>query len=402
MNSNFPNYAERMDNLNASAIREILKLAAGGDIISFAGGLPSPESFPLDDINKAIAEVMKNEGPQALQYCSTEGHPGLREKLIKRMAEHNGIKGQTLENVILVNGSQQGLDLAGKIFLNKGDVVFVEEPTYLAAINAFKAYQATVIGVPTDDDGIIPEELEKMLKQYPNAKLLYVIPDFQNPTGKTMTYERRKGLIEVVNKYPIMVLEDNPYGELRYTGKMVPSIKTLDTMEKVVYMCTFSKVLAPGFRLGWMTGKKEVITKIAVAKQATDLQSGTFAQHVCNKYLEMFDLDAHIAEVLEIYGHRRAVMLEALEKEMPEGVTWVVPEGGLFLWLKLPEGLDAGEALKECIKNHVAYVPGAPFFASEKTAQVNTARFNFSFVDDDTLRKGVKACADTFRKILNK
>ncbi|MBO4725733.1 MAG: PLP-dependent aminotransferase family protein, partial [Firmicutes bacterium] len=327
---------------------------------------------------------------------------GLREKLIKRMAEHNGIKGQTLENVILVNGSQQGLDLAGKIFLNKGDVVFVEEPTYLAAINAFKAYQATVIGVPTDDDGIIPEELEKMLKQYPNAKLLYVIPDFQNPTGKTMTYERRKGLIEVVNKYPIMVLEDNPYGELRYTGKMVPSIKTLDTMEKVVYMCTFSKVLAPGFRLGWMTGKKEVITKIAVAKQATDLQSGTFAQHVCNKYLEMFDLDAHIAEVLEIYGHRRAVMLEALEKEMPEGVTWVVPEGGLFLWLKLPEGLDAGEALKECIKNHVAYVPGAPFFASEKTAQVNTARFNFSFVDDDTLRKGVKACADTFRKILNK
>lgn len=391
-----PAYANRIQKVDSSAVKEILRLASASNTISFGGGLPAPESFPIDKIAEVTNELLMNNGPLVMQYSSSEGIPELRQKLLDRCEKHLGIKNQSIENIVFTNGSQQGLDLVAKVFINEGDVVFVEEPTYLAAIMAFQPYEPKIVGIATDNDGVIPDDLKAKLEEYPQAKLIYLIPDFQNPSGRTMTAERRKEILEIVKDYDIMILEDNPYGELRYTGEFVPPIKAFDEDEKVLYMSTFSKVLAPGLRLGWVIGDADVLSNIISAKQASDLQCNTLSQYICNSYLEKYDLDDHIAKINELYGHRHDVMLKALDENFPAEVTWTRPEGGLFLWMIFPDDVDTTELLKVCLKHGVAYVPGAPFFAND--VMNNTCRINYSYVDDDTIVRGVKAMADAYRE----
>ena len=364
-------FADRFDQMNPSAIREILKLASGSDIISFAGGLPAAEVFPKGRISWVAAKVLVEQGENALQYSNTEG--------------------LTLDNVVILSGSQQGLDFMGKLFCNKGDVVFVEKPTYLAAINAFLSYEAKVVEIEMDEDGIIIEDLKKKMQMYPEAKFLYTIPDFQNPTGISMPLSRKKELMEAVRGSSLMIVEDSPYTELRYEGQRVPTLLSLDDEGRVIYLGSFSKILAPGFRIGWVIAEKDVISKIIIAKQAADLQPNTLTQHIAAEFLDVLDMERHIDSIIEVYGHRREVMLKALEEYMPEGVSWTHPQGGLFLWITFPEDVDAGELLKECIRRKVAFVPGAPFYAQDP--EKNHCRINFSFADDDKIVEGVRNMA---------
>lgn len=392
MKSGFsPAYAQRIQSMNPSAIREILKLVSSTDTISFGGGLPAPELFPKEQLAAITEEVIRQQGVQALQYASTDGLSELREKILERMQEKLGFSGLSLENIALLNGSQQGLDMLGKVFLDKGDVVFVETPTYLAAINAFKAYQPKIVGIAMDEDGIIIEDLKRKMQEYPNAKFLYTIPEFQNPTGLSMRLERRKALLETVAASNLLIVEDNPYGELRYSGETVPPLKALDQRGQVVYLSTFSKILVPGFRLGWVIGAAEIVQKLMIAKQAADLQCNTLVQYIINAYMERCDLDAHVRKIRQVYQHRRDLMLQTLKEEMPESVSWTTPSGGLFLWLTFPKEVDSAMLLKKCIEHGVAYVPGDSFYPNEP--ERNHCRINFSFVPDETLIAGVKGMA---------
>ncbi|MDO4501498.1 MAG: PLP-dependent aminotransferase family protein [Erysipelotrichaceae bacterium] len=388
-------FADRFENMEPSAIREILKLANGSDITSFAGGLPAPEVFPKGKISWVSAKVLEEYGQSALQYSNTEGLDVLRKQILHRMDYKMGVKGLTLENIVMISGSQQGLDFTAKIFCNKGDVVFVEKPTYLAAINAFKSYEAKVVEIEMDKDGIIIEDLKKKMAMYPDAKFLYIIPDFQNPTGISMPLERRKDLMEAIKDSSLMVLEDSPYTELRYEGERIPTLLSLDTDGRVIYLGTFSKILAPGFRLGWVIADKDIIAKMVIAKQAADLQPNTLTQYIASEFLSITDIEQHIESIIKVYGHRRNVMLKALETYMPSDVTWTHPQGGLFLWITFPEGVDSKKLLQECIKRKVAFVPGEPFFA--ESPEKNHCRMNFSFVDDSKIEEGIKLISESLR-----
>ena len=388
-------YAERISNMNPSAIREILKLASGSDITSFAGGLPAPEVFPKGRVSWVAAKVLVEQGENALQYSNTEGLTELRQQIIGRMDTKMGVKGLSLENITIISGSQQGLDFTAKIFCDKGDVVFVEKPTYLAAINAFKSYEAKVVEIEMDKDGIIIDDLKKKMAKYPNAKFLYTIPDFQNPTGTSMPLKRRIELMEAVHNSNLMILEDGPYSELRYTGKQIPTLLSLDDDGRVIYLGTFSKILAPGFRIGWVIAHKDIISKFIIAKQAADLQPNTLTQYIASEFLKVLDMERHISSIIKVYGHRRDVMLKALKDYMPEGVSWTKPAGGLFLWITFPEYIDASVLLEDCIKRKVAFVPGAPFYAEHP--EKNHCRMNFSFVDDDKLIEGIKNIAEAVK-----
>lgn len=394
------NYADRFNNMEPSAIREILKLANGSDIISFAGGLPAPEVFPKGKISWVSAKVLEEYGQSALQYSNTEGLTALRKQIIGRMETKMGVSGLTLDNIAMVSGSQQGLDFVGKIFCNKGDVVFVEKPTYLAAINTFHSYEARIVEIEMDEDGIVIEDLKKKLAIYPEAKFLYTIPDFQNPTGISMPLYRKIQLMEAVRGTPLMIIEDSPYTELRYEGSRTPTLLSLDDEGRVIYLGTFSKILAPGFRLGWMIADKEIISRVIIAKQAADLQPNTLTQYIASEFLDVTDIEEHIKEIIKVYGHRRDVMLNCLEKYMPKEVSWTHPNGGLFLWITFPTNVDSKELLKECIKHKVAFVPGEPFYANE--IEKNHCRVNFSFVDDKRLEEGVRNMALAFKEYLAK
>ena len=334
-------FADRFDQMEPSAIREILKLASGSDITSFAGGLPAPEVFPKGIVPWVAAKVLVEQGENALQYSNTEGLIELRKQIIKRMDTKMGVKGLKLDNVVILSGSQQGLDFTAKILCNKGDVVFVEKPTYLAAINAFKSYEAKVVEIEMDKDGIVIADLKKKMKEYPNAKFLYTIPDFQNPTGISMPLKRKKALMNALKGTSLMVLEDSPYTELRYSGKRVPTLLSLDDEGRVIYLGTFSKILAPGFRIGWVIANKDIIKKFIIAKQAADLQPNTLTQYIASEFLNVLDMERHTNSIIKVYGHRRDVMLKALSDYMPKGVTWTKPNGGLFLWITFPEYIDS-------------------------------------------------------------
>ena len=390
------NYASRIEVMKPSPIREMLKLAEGSDVISFAGGLPAPDVFPKAKVSWVSAKVLVEHGETALQYSSTEGLTRLRKQLLERMRERFNVKGLKLENLVILSGSQQGLDFTAKIFLDKGDVVFVEKPTYLAAINAFKSYEAKVVEIEMDKDGIVIEDLKRKMKKYPKAKFLYTIPEFQNPTGISMPLKRRKELLEAVKGSNLMILEDSPYTELRYSGKRVVPLISLDKEGRVIYLGTLSKILAPGFRIGWVVADKEIINKFIIAKQAADLQPNTLTQYIAHEFLNEIDLDAHIDSINKEYGHRRDVMLEALKEYMPDGVTWTHPEGGLFLWLTFPKYIDAQILLDKCIERKVAFVPGAPFFAEKP--EKNHCRINFSFVDDEKIVRGIRNIANAIKE----
>ena len=387
-------FASRMNQLKASAIRELLALTAKPEIISFAGGLPAPELFPVEQMAKAAQAVMEENGQAALQYSSTEGYLPLRQQIVERMAAKNNIH-TTVDNIIVTSGSQQGLDFSGRIFLDKDDVVLIESPSYLGALNAFKANEPRFIEVPTDEGGMIMEELEKILEKEDKVKMIYVIPDFQNPSSRTWSLERRQKFMEIINKYEIPVIEDNPYGELRFEGEAQPALKSLDTKGLVVFLGTFSKILAPGYRLGWICAEGEILDKYNFIAQAASLQASTIGQMETSKFIEMFDLDAHVAKIIDVYGKRRDLMYNTMLEEFPAEVKFAKPTGGLFLWVELPEYMNAAELAKECLKENVAYVPGEGFYPDGQVK--NTFRMNYSCMPEDKIVEGIKRLAKVIK-----
>ena len=381
-------FAERTNNMEGSAIRELLKLTQKPEVISFAGGMPAPELFPVDAMIDVSKKVLEENGRVAMQYTTTEGYAPLREHLAKRMND-NLQTNVVADDLLITNGSQQCLDFIGKAFLDKDDIVLCESPSYLGAINAFNAYQPKFIDVPTDENGMIMEELEKILEENDRVKFIYVIPDFQNPSGRTWPLERRKKFMEIINKYEIPVAEDNPYGELRYEGEYLPSLKSMDTKGLVMFLGTLSKVLSPGYRIGWVAASPEILAKFNVIKQAADLQASTISQMEMAKFFDVYDVDAHVEKLREVYGHRRTVMLDAMKEHFPEGVTYTYPNGGLFTWVILPEGIDASVLQKEkALPHNVAFVPGEPFFPNGGHA--NTFRMNYSNMPDDKIKEGIR------------
>lgn len=387
-------FASRMELLKGSAIRELLALTAKPEIISFAGGMPAPELFPVEQMEKAANAVMEEMGQAAMQYSSTEGYVPLRQQIVDRMAAKNNIH-TTVDNILVTSGSQQGLDYSGRVFLDKDDIVLIESPSYLGALNAFKTCEPRFIEVPTDDGGMIMEELEKILEKEDRVKMIYVIPDFQNPSSRTWSLERRQKFMEIINKYEIPVIEDNPYGELRFEGEAQPALKSLDTKGLVVYLGTFSKILAPGYRLGWVCADGEILDKYNFMAQAAALQASTISQMETAKWIEMYDLDAHVAKLVEVYGKRRDLMYNTMKEEFPPEIKFAKPTGGLFLWVELPEYMDAAVLAKEALKENVAYVPGEGFYPDGNTK--NTFRMNYSNMPDDKIVEGVKRLAKVIK-----
>ncbi|OFI07762.1 2-aminoadipate transaminase [Clostridium acetireducens DSM 10703] len=389
-------FSERVSKLKASEIRELLKLTEEPEIISFAGGLPAPELFPKEKMEEIAAKVVREEGEAALQYGSTEGIPALRKIIAEQRLTAAGIKNPNKDEIMLTSGSQQGIEFSAKIFVNEGDVIICESPSYLGAINAFKSYQPKFVEVPMDDDGLIVEELEKAIKENPNAKMIYTIPDFQNPTGKRLPAERRKKVAELAAKYEIPVIEDAPYGELLYEGEKIPSIKSFDEAGYVVYLGTFSKTFCPGLRLGWVYATDEILQKYIIVKQGVDLQTSSFDQRLAAAFMSKYDLNQHIAEINKVYKKRRELMFDSMDKYFPTGVEYTRPQGGLFLWVTLKEGVDAAELMKEALAEKVAFVPGGAFYPNG--GNKNHFRLNFSNMTEDKIVEGIKRLGNVLKK----
>lgn len=388
-------FASRMDLLKGSEIRELLKLTAQPDIISFAGGMPAPELFPVEQMMEASRAVLEENGRVALQYSSTEGYPKLRQQIADRMLAKNNIHTDA-DHILVTSGSQQGLDFSARVFLDPGDVVLLESPSYLGAVNAFKACQPRFIEVPTDDGGMIMEELEKILATTERVKMIYVIPDFQNPSGRTWSLERRKAFMEVVNKYEVPVIEDNPYGELRFKGEFLPALKTMDTKDLVIYLGTFSKILAPGYRLGWICCGSDIFDKMTLIAQAAVLQTATVSMMVVSKYLDMFDLDAHVQKIRDTYRHRCDLMISTMDEYFPKEAKFTRPEGGLFTWVEMPEYVNTRDMAADALALNVAFVPGDGFFPNG--GNFHCLRMNYSNMPDDRIVEGVKRLAEVMKK----
>ncbi len=389
--------------MKRSAIRELLKFLGQPGLISFSGGFPSPASFPTEELKGIINEVMDNEAAFALQYGATEGDVLLRTMLVNRY-KATGVD-MSIDNMIITTASQQALDLIAKMFINRGDYVIVGLPSYLGGLSAFNSYGANMIGIPMDEEGEDPAIMEAHLKELcakgQKPKFIYLIPDFQNPAGVTMTERRRKEILQLAYKYDVLIIEDSPYRELRYEGETQKTIYELDGTGHVVLLGTFSKIFCPGFRIGWVVGHPDVLDKIVVGKQATDLCTPPFTQRIAARYIEKGYLDPKIAEISKMYAEKQKVMLDSLAKYMPEEVTWTHPEGGLFLMAKGPESLDTNALLLDCIKEaNVAYVAGNSFFCDGKG--YNTMRLNFSY---ESIEKNVEGCqrlGNFLKKVIKK
>ncbi len=388
-------FAERVELLKASEIREILKVAVRPEIISFAGGLPAPEVFPIEELKRTAVQVLDEAGGQALQYSTTEGFEPLRRQVAARIAAKFAVD-VGYDNVLITSGSQQALDLAGKLFLDAGDVVLCESPTYLAAISAFRAYQARFVAVPTDDEGMIIEELANILRTTERVKLIYVIPDFQNPSGRTWSLERRRQFAALVQEYEVPVVEDNPYGELRFAGETLPAVKSFDSKGLVVYVGTFSKIFCPGLRIGWIAAAAKFFEKLVLIKQGTDLHTSSLSQREIAKFLELYDLDAHVAKIVAVYRRRRDAMMTAMDAMFPAAVKHTYPQGGLFTWVELPAGFKAVKLLHDCLERNVAFVPGDSFFPNGQVE--NTLRLNFSNMSEERIREGIGRMAAAIRE----
>jgi 2-aminoadipate transaminase len=389
-------YADRTKFVKVSEIREILKLTENPDIISFGGGMPSPDSFPIKFIKKTVDKILDTKGPQALQYGPTEGITPLREAIIKRMVKTRNIKCD-LDQIIVTTGSQQVLDLTSKILVNPGDKVVVECPTYVGALTAFNIYQEHYIPVPMDKDGMRTDILEEKIKACDKPiKFIYTIPLFQNPMGVSLSLERKKHLLEISERYDIPILEDEAYSELVYSGKVPPPIKSMDKNNMVIYTHTFSKFLSPGFRLGWVVADPETIRKIAIAKQGADLCANMLVQFIAEEYLRSDIIDKQITKIRKMYKKKRDIMLDALEENLPEGSCWTKPEGGMFIWVTLPEKIDTKEMFAEAIKEKVIYVNGAAFCTDGSGS--NCMRLNFSNTDDDKIEEGIKRLSNVIKR----
>jgi 2-aminoadipate transaminase len=401
-------YAQRTQRMTSSVIRELLKLTTQPNVISFAGGLPAPELFPIEQFRAAADTVLTTVGPNALQYSATDGFPPLRDMIVRHMARYGIVVG--VENVLITTGSQQALDLIGKVLINPGDKILTEEPTYLGAIQAFTMYGADYVTVPIDDHGLQTDRLDEALRSGP--KFMYILPNFQNPAGCTLPLERRLELIAMADRYGIPVIEDDPYGQLRYEGEHIKPLVVLDAEFRhcegnghftgnVIYLSTFSKTLAPGLRLGWVVAPQEVVSRMVQAKQGTDLHSSTFDQMLAYEAARGGFIDRHVRRIRDVYRGRRDLMLKCLERAFPdpaEGVRWTHPEGGLFLWLALPRTIDTGDMLAEAVEENVAYVPGTAFHPLGGGR--HTMRLNFSNASDEMIEKGIERLARVIHRRL--
>jgi 2-aminoadipate transaminase len=385
-------------NMKRSAIREILKHLQKPGMISFAGGLPAPETFPVDDLKEIALDILEKEGADGLQYGTTEGDPMLRKMLVERHKK-NGLH-ITIDNLIITTGSQQALDLLGRILIDPGDYVLCGLPSYLGGLNAFTIYGARLKGIRLDNNGMKTDELEETiihLKELGrNIKFIYVIPDFQNPAGITMPESGRIKIIELADKYDLLIVEDSPYREIRFMGQTQKMMYELDTTGRVITLCTFSKIFAPGFRVGWVLGNPEILDKIVMAKQTADLCTSPFVQKIIARYMEKGLLEKNLQKTISLYGERRNHMISCFRKYMPEDVTWTEPEGGLFLFVTLPTYIDADVIFKKAIEKNVAFVSGSTFFCNDSGR--NTMRINFSFSNNDEIEEGVKRLAGVIRK----
>ncbi|NIM99767.1 MAG: aminotransferase class I/II-fold pyridoxal phosphate-dependent enzyme [candidate division Zixibacteria bacterium] len=378
--------------MKASAIREILKITERPDVISFAGGLPAPELFPIQQLKKACKKVLDTYGPKALQYSLTLGVLPLRQILAERLSQ----KGMTLtvDNIFITGGSQQGLDLIAKVFLNEGDAVLCENPTYLGAIQAFNVLRPKYVTVEMDEEGMIVEQAEERIEEH-KPRFIYVVANFQNPSGITLSLERRRQLVKLAEKHSLPIVDDNPYGELRYVGEDLPSLKSLGG-DVVIELGTCSKIVSPGLRIGWGIVSTEIMTMFERLKQGADLHTNTFAQYVLHEYIKEGNLDRHIQEIKAAYSERRGVMIQALKEHLPENVKWYEPKGGLFLWVELPPEASATALLDTAVEQKVAYVPGKPFYPYED--KDNTLRLNFSNASPEMIREGIKRLGKVFRE----
>lgn len=392
-------FAERTSCLRASEIRELLKLTERPDIISFAGGLPASELFPLQKMKEISAKVIGNDGELALQYSTTEGFKPLRDLIADSRMKPAGVN-VTGDDILITSGSQQGIEFSAKIFVNKDDYIICESPSYLGAINAFNAYQPRYIEIPMDDDGMIIDELEKALKSHPEAKMIYTIPDFQNPTGRTMSIERRKKLAKLAAQYHIPVIEDNPYGELIFEGKRNPSVKSFDKDGYVIHLGTFSKIFCPGMRLGWVCADHEILQKYVLVKQGADLQSSTISQREAALFMQTYSIEDHIQNIKKVYKKRRDVMLSAMHEYFPEDVKYTHPLGGLFTWVEVREDMDAAAILEEALKKKVAFVPGGSFFPNG--GHKNFFRMNYSSSNEERIVEGIKRLGEVLKKFYEK
>lgn len=398
-------YANRTQRMGSSIIRELLKLTEQPDIISFGGGLPAPEVFPVKKFQEACNTVLDTEAAQALQYSTTEGFRPLREMIARHTSRY--AVSVTAENILITSGSQQALDFIGRVFINQGDHIVCELPTYLGALQAWNAYGAQYVSVPSDENGMVTSELEKALRTGP--KFIYVLPNFQNPGGTTLSLERRRQLVELADQYGVPIVEDDPYGQLRFEGEHIPPLVSLDSAYRgddgcytgnVIYLSTFSKLLAPGIRLAWVIAPEQVIHKLVQAKQAADLNTAAFNQMVAYEVAKGGFLDEHVKFIRQVYKERRDVMLETMDELFPGEMRWTHPLGGMFLWGILPEGMDAAEVLKLAIERKVAFVPGESFHPNG--GGKNTMRINFSYSNPETIREGITRLGSLFKELVAK
>ena len=387
--------AERMQGVNGSAIRELFKLLGDPEIISFGGGNPAKECFPKEDIEKITAELLRDKSDVLLQYGATEGYLPLRKAYIEKILPDLGLTAE-LENVLALTGSMQGLDLICKVVVNPGDVVLVEEPSFLGALQTFNIAQAKLVPVPLHTDGIHVDELEALVREY-RPVMFYTIPTFQNPTSWVSGIEARKAIARLAAEYDMIVIEDDPYASLRFSGEKLPTIKSFDTSGNVILMCSFSKTISPGMRVALCCGNAELIRKMTIAKQSADTHSPNLNQAIIAEYLNRDLLPEHIAEISKVYAHSASVMVEAMEEYFPDWVEYEKPIGGLFIWCTLPEGWDASELFKKAVARKVAFVPGVSFFTTSGKGN-NTFRLNFSAEPEERIRKGIRTLGDLLKE----
>jgi DNA-binding transcriptional MocR family regulator len=389
--------ANRMQKLRTSDIREILRVSQRPSVISFAGGLPGASTFPVEELKAVALEVLEKEGARALQYSTSEGHPLLREHIARRMRERQGAV-VSADEILVTAGSQQGLDLAAKAFLEPGDDVLCESPTYLGFIQAVQVFEPAFVEVPSDDQGMCIRGLEDALARCRRPRLIYVVPDYQNPSGRCWSLERRRGLLEVARHKGIPVVEDAPYAEIRFEGEALPSLKALDAHGQVIQLGTFSKIFCPGLRLAWISAPEEFLQRLAPLKQAADLHTATLNQMLLLTYLERYDINAAIERIRDVYRRRRDAMIAALEREMPAGTRFTRPRGGLFIWMELPGQVSARRLLARCLERDVAFVPGDCFFPAGGHA--NTLRLNFSSMPEERIAEGIARLGEAVRALL--
>lgn len=391
-------FADRVKDMKGSAIREMFKRMADPEIISLAGGNPAAELFPGDELSKIAGKILMTSPTLALQYGTTDGYPKMKECAISRAKKVNSYKDG--DGVIIMTGANQGIDLVTKSIINKNDKIIVESPSFIGSLNAFRTYEAELIGVKVEDDGMSMTGLEEALNKNPDAKLIYTIPTFQNPTGTTMSLEKRKKMLEIASKYDVLIIEDNPYGDLRFSGDEVPTIKSMDTEGRVIYVGSFSKILSPGLRLGYVVAAEAILEKVEILKQVNDVHTPMMTQLMCVEFMKKYNIDSYIEKNKDLYGKKCACMVNAMNKYFPEGkVKWVVPEGGIFLWCECPSIEDVSPIVERCLEKKVAIVPGSNFAVDPK-APSNQFRLNYSSATMEKIEEGVKRLGEVLCEML--